>query len=119
MGMARNRDGELFVTDNQGNYNPFNELNHVQQGRTFRLYQRARKSKTALSRRRWTEPAINIPHPWTRSVNGICFLETPAAALAGTKPGPGAPAAGLLPATDLFMARSKATSSAANTTRGA
>ncbi|MEC8410573.1 MAG: hypothetical protein VXZ55_03065, partial [Planctomycetota bacterium] len=24
-----------------------------------------------------TPPAINIPHPWTRSVNGICFLETP------------------------------------------
>src|SRR5690606_14338680 len=26
-----------------------------------------------------TPPAIAIPHPWTRSVNGICFLETPAA----------------------------------------
>src|SRR5690606_26422146 len=22
-------------------------------------------------------PNIAIPHPWTRSVNGICFLETP------------------------------------------
>ena len=29
MGIARNRQGGLFVTDNQGNYNPFNELNHV------------------------------------------------------------------------------------------
>jgi hypothetical protein len=26
-----------------------------------------------------TPPAIDIPHPWTRSVNGICFLDTPAA----------------------------------------
>ena len=24
-----------------------------------------------------TPPAIDIPHPWTRSVNGICFLYTP------------------------------------------
>ena len=24
-----------------------------------------------------TPPAINLPHPWVRSVNGICFLETP------------------------------------------
>jgi len=31
-GIARNRGGALFVTDNQGNYNPFNELNHVQPG---------------------------------------------------------------------------------------
>ncbi|MGH7138264.1 MAG: DUF7133 domain-containing protein, partial [Pirellulales bacterium] len=26
-GLALDRDGELFVTDNKGNYNPFNELN--------------------------------------------------------------------------------------------
>src|SRR5262249_29827342 len=32
MGLALDRRGELFVTDNQGNYNPFNELNHVRPG---------------------------------------------------------------------------------------
>ena len=53
MGMARNREGELFVTDNQGNYNPFNELNHVRKGRILALSTRW-KSKTAISRRRWT-----------------------------------------------------------------
>jgi hypothetical protein len=26
---------------------------------------------------RHDKPAIDIPHPWTRSVNGICFLDTP------------------------------------------
>ena len=35
MGIARTRAGEMFVTDNQGNYNPFNELNHVVPGKRF------------------------------------------------------------------------------------
>ncbi len=76
MGIARNRQGELFVTDNQGNYNPFNELNQVLSGRRYGFLNK-------LERRPGfdpplTPPAINIPHPWTRSVNGVCFLETPA-----------------------------------------
>ena len=73
MGLALRRDGELFVTDNQGNYNPFNELNHVVAPRRFGFI-------NALERKpgfnpELTAPAINIPHPWTRSVNGICFLQ--------------------------------------------
>ncbi len=88
MGMARNRDGELFVTDNQGNYNPFNELNHVKKGAHYGFINTLEKEK-GYKPPPLTPPAINIPHPWTRSVNGICFLDTPAL-LAGTKPGPGA-----------------------------
>jgi hypothetical protein len=76
MGMARNRDGELFVTDNQGNYNPFNELNHVRKGAHFGFINALEKQK-GYQPPRHDEPAINIPHPWTRSVNGICFLDTP------------------------------------------
>ncbi|HEY2413075.1 MAG TPA: PA14 domain-containing protein [Pirellulaceae bacterium] len=76
MGMARNREGELFVTDNQGNYNPFNELNHVKKGAHFGFINALEKEKGFVPPP-LTEPAINIPHPWTRSVNGICFLETP------------------------------------------
>ena len=74
IGMARSRNGELFVTDNQGNYNPFNELNHVRFGKRYGFY-------NALEKTQGTQfptepPAIKIPHPWTRSVNGICFLES-------------------------------------------
>jgi hypothetical protein len=76
MGMAMNREGELFVTDNQGNYNPFNELNHVKKGAHFGFINALEKEKGFVSPP-LTPPAINIPHPWTRSVNGICFLETP------------------------------------------
>jgi hypothetical protein len=78
MGMARNRDGELFVTDNQGNYNPFNELNHVRKGAHFGFINALEKEK-GYKPPRLDEPAINIPHPWTRSVNGICFFDTPEA----------------------------------------
>jgi mono/diheme cytochrome c family protein len=76
MGIARNRNGEMFVTDNQGNYNPFNELNHVVLGKRFgfvNAIDRKPEFKPPL-----TPPAIDIPHPWTRSVNGICFLDSPA-----------------------------------------
>jgi mono/diheme cytochrome c family protein len=74
MGLALDRAGELFVTDNQGNYKPFNELNHVRRGAHFGFINYLDRGK-AVPRR--TPPAIDIPHPWTRSVNGICFLYTP------------------------------------------
>jgi mono/diheme cytochrome c family protein len=76
MGLAINRDGALFATDNQGNYNPFNELNHLQAGKRYGFINKLEQSpdfKPPL-----TPPAIDIPHPWTRSVNGIAFLDTPA-----------------------------------------
>ncbi len=78
MGFARNREGELFVTDNQGNYNPFNELNHVRPGAHFGFINAVEKER-GFKPPRLDKPAIDIPHPWTRSVNGICFLDTPKA----------------------------------------
>jgi hypothetical protein len=74
MGLAKNRAGDVFVTDNQGNYNPFNELNHLQPGKDYGFINAIDKGK--LDRPALTPPAINIPHPWTRSVNGICFLQS-------------------------------------------
>lgn len=65
---------DLFVTDNQGNYNPFNELNHVRPGAHFGFVNTLDRGKPTPPQ---TPPAIDIPHPWTRSVNGICVLSTP------------------------------------------
>ena len=76
-GIARSRAGELFVSDHQGNYNPFNELNHVIQGTRYGFINKL-EAKRGMKPSAHRSPAIEIPHPWTRSINGICFLETPA-----------------------------------------
>ena len=72
-GLAFDGEGRLFATDNQGDQNPFNELNHIVEGRHYgvpSLYEEDRDAPV-------TPPAVEIPHPWTRSVNGICFLPRP------------------------------------------
>ena len=75
MGIALSREGELFATDNQGNYNPFNELNHLRKGKRYGFINKL-ENKDGFSPP-FESPAINLPHPWTRSVNGVCFLHTP------------------------------------------
>ncbi len=77
MGLAMDRAGRLFATDNQGNYNPFNELNHIQAGKRYGFINKL-ENKPVFNPP-LESPAVNLPHPWTRSVNGICFLNTPAA----------------------------------------
>ena len=77
MGLALNSSGDLFATDNQGNYNPFNELNHLQFGKRYGFINK-QEAKPGFSPD-FESPAVNLPHPWTRSVNGLCFLETPQA----------------------------------------
>lgn len=75
MGIALSKSGDLFTTDNQGNYNPFNELNHLRSGKRYGFINKL-ENKNGFSPP-FESPAINLPHPWTRSVNGICFLDTP------------------------------------------
>jgi cytochrome c2/glucose/arabinose dehydrogenase len=75
MGLARNTDGALFATDNQGHYNPYNELNHLTAGAHYGFMNKSEAKQGTPPPRR--DAAIEIPHPWTRSVNGICFLNTP------------------------------------------
>jgi hypothetical protein len=73
-GIAMNRDGAVFVTDNQGEQNTFNEINHLLPNSRYGvpgLTDPPADKDTRLLR----SPAIQIPHPLTRSVNGICFLE--------------------------------------------
>lgn len=74
MGLALDTKGRLFATDNQGNYNPFNELNHIVRGAHYGFINRLEQQRL---RPALETAAIEIPHPWTRSVNGICFLISP------------------------------------------
>lgn len=71
MGMAANDRGDLFATDNQGVTNPFNELNHLRPGRHYGFWNKLEPHRPGQV---VTPPAIQIPHPWTRSVNGIAFV---------------------------------------------
>lgn len=75
MGIALSKAGDLFATDNQGNYNPFNELNHIRIGKRYGFINKL-ENKDGFSPA-FESPAINLPHPWSRSVNGVCFLYTP------------------------------------------
>jgi hypothetical protein len=72
-GLAVNRDDQVFFTDNQGVQNTFNEINHVIPGSRYGV---PALDDPPPDQDPWPErePAIKIPHPWTRSVNGICFL---------------------------------------------
>ena len=85
LGIARNRKGELFTTDNQGQFNPYNELNHIVEGKHLGFYNLSGLEDTPeIKAMPTTGPTVGIPHPWVRSVNGICFLETPAELMKAT-----------------------------------
>ena len=68
VGIATDPQGRVFTSDQQGVQNCFNEINHIVPGRAYgvpALYQQPGEEQRA---------AIQIPHPWTRSVNGIFFI---------------------------------------------
>jgi mono/diheme cytochrome c family protein len=71
-GLAINADDQIFVSDNQGVQNCFNEINHLQQGAWYGVPSLYEEPHADEPRR----AAIQVPHPWTRSVNGLLFLPT-------------------------------------------
>ena len=77
VGIALDALDRLFVTDQQGVQNTFNELNHIRDGRYYGVPSqedlRQEQNSTKVPELH-TPPAVQIPHPWTRSVNGLFFL---------------------------------------------
>ena len=69
-GLAINPAGEIFVTDNQGVQNTFNEINLLVPGRHYGVPSRHEPNPKIKA----YPPAIQVPHPWSRSVNGLFFL---------------------------------------------
>jgi hypothetical protein len=69
-GLAITPDDQIFVSDNQGVQNTFNEINHLVEGANYGVPSLYEENADAPAR----APAIQVPHPWTRSVNGIFFL---------------------------------------------
>ena len=70
MGIAMDGQGRVFVSDQQGVQNTFNEINLIVPGAAYGVPGRLDGDGSSNPRR----ATIQIPHPWTRSVNGIFFL---------------------------------------------
>jgi len=72
IGLAINSKDEIFVSDQQGVQNTFNEINFLIPGKAYGVRSQSDiRSKTNLEE---TRAAIQVPHPWTRSVNGLTCL---------------------------------------------
>jgi hypothetical protein len=75
-GIAMTGNRHIFITDQQGVQNTFNELNWFWPTRKpypdvrFGVPSLHEPEKDAPA----TPPAVQIPHPWTRSVNGITVI---------------------------------------------
>jgi mono/diheme cytochrome c family protein/glucose/arabinose dehydrogenase len=75
MGLVANERGDLFASDNQGVTNPFNEINHLRPGKHYGFFNAMEKRQPGQA---IEGPAIDIPHPWTGSVNGLSFIPSTA-----------------------------------------
>lgn len=69
-GLAIDDQDRLFCSDQQGVQNTFNELNFIQTGHRYGVPSRHEANPEAPA----DAPAVQIPHPWTRSVNGIVWV---------------------------------------------
>lgn len=69
-GLAIDQFDRVFMSDQQGVQNIFNEINYLVPGRGYGVTSPHRSSPDSPPM--WA--AVQLPHPWTRSVNGIFFL---------------------------------------------
>ena len=69
VGLTIDDDDRLFCSDQQGVQNCFNELNYIQLGHRYGVPAKNDPKTEAPA----DVAAVQVPHPWTRSVNGIAF----------------------------------------------
>jgi glucose/arabinose dehydrogenase len=69
VGLTITEDDKLFCSDQQGVQNCFNELNYIQLGHRYGVPAKNDPKTEAPA----DVAAVEVPHPWTRSVNGIAF----------------------------------------------
>ena len=70
IGIAADSRGNIFTSDQQGVQNTFNEINHIVENGAYGVPGQLDGEGSSEPKL----PAVQIPHPWTRSVNGIFFL---------------------------------------------
>jgi hypothetical protein len=69
VGLAMTEDDRLFCSDQQGVQNCFNELNFIQLGHRYGVPAKNDPRTEAPA----DVAAVQIPHPWTRSINGVAY----------------------------------------------
>jgi mono/diheme cytochrome c family protein len=74
IGIALDAEDRLFVSDQQGVQNTFNEIDHIIDGKRYGVPALSDPPREGDE----TRANIQVPHPWTRSVNGIFFFPGPA-----------------------------------------
>jgi hypothetical protein len=72
-GWCSGPDGEVFFTDNQGEWVATNKLSHLGEGKFHGFPNSAQKQHAT---RPMEKPAVWVPYGWARSINGVTFDNT-------------------------------------------
>jgi len=73
LGWCSGPDGEVFFTDNQGEWVATNKLCHLVEGRFYGFPNPAQRQHAAKPR---GKAAVWIPYGWARSINGVAYDHT-------------------------------------------
>jgi glucose/arabinose dehydrogenase/mono/diheme cytochrome c family protein len=73
LGWCAGTDGEVFFTDNQGDWVATNKLCHVTEGRFFGWPNRAQPQHISKPP---GKPTVWVPYGWARSINGVSYDNT-------------------------------------------
>jgi cytochrome c551/c552 len=73
IGWCSGPDGEVFFTDNQGEWVATNKLAHVSEGKYFGWPNRAQPQHHTKPA---GKPTVWVPYSWARSINGVAYDHT-------------------------------------------
>jgi cytochrome c551/c552 len=73
LGWCSGPEGEVFFTDNQGEWVATNKLCHLEEGRYYGFPNPAQKPDAGRPVER---PTVWVPYGWARSINGIAYDQT-------------------------------------------
>jgi glucose/arabinose dehydrogenase len=73
LGWCAGPDGEVFFTDNQGEWVATNKLCHLADGRYYGFPHPTRRESTTKPP---SKPAVWVPYGWAKSINGVTYDNT-------------------------------------------
>lgn len=73
IGWCNGPEGEVFFTDNQGEWVATNKLCHIVEGR---YYGYPNLSQKEHAKKPFAKPTVWVPYGWARSINGVTYDDT-------------------------------------------